>query len=311
MDGKDLFGNRIINKPVKVNIYGDEIQPIKCPYTKEKWFYIGILVENTENPLLPDIIDERYCGNLEKNSPFFDKNNRILHWSKVKDIDTKNIAKRWIKYILDTQKSAQKFYAYILGINDSKLDRTKFANTQEFNSKYNRFFRSAVLYGLKRFFPKKKIIVENIFHEVGQQQYHEYFPWHIMYKVREENIFFNCDRIIFLPKSHQENERSNLIQLIDLVMGLCKDILHGIKENKKNLFKIELINLFLPLFKRMIEKSENKNSSYKHANRIIIKFFPKNKLETNDLERYKNQFYTRRKMIYVERSCGIVNLPFE
>jgi hypothetical protein len=42
---KDLFGNEIIDKQVRVNIYADEILKKECPYTKDKWFYIGAIVE--------------------------------------------------------------------------------------------------------------------------------------------------------------------------------------------------------------------------------------------------------------------------
>ena len=59
---KDLFGNEIIEKPevIEINIYADEVQEIECPYTKEKWIYIGIIVEKVDNPLLDEIIAIRY-----------------------------------------------------------------------------------------------------------------------------------------------------------------------------------------------------------------------------------------------------------
>ncbi len=108
-NSKDLFGSEIINKPVEVKIYADEIQSVECPYSGEQWFYIGIIVENLDTPLLPDIIQERYCGNFDINSPYYSKNDRKIHWSEINDIDTKNIAKRWIEYILNPTKSEKKF----------------------------------------------------------------------------------------------------------------------------------------------------------------------------------------------------------
>lgn len=298
---KDLFGNKIDdNSTVRVNIYADEIQPVKCPVTQEDWIYIGIVVENLDNPLLEEVINLRYCNNFDKESPYFTKNDRLIHWVEISDIDTKNIAKRWIEYILQPERSRDRFYAYVLGINNSKLNREEFDTSDEFNSKYNRFFRSAVLYALKCFFPDRKVIVENIFHESGPQEEHNLFPWHCIYKIsqKEANISFTNNKIQFLPKSHREDEKSNLIQLCDIFLGLCKNLLHGIKESKSSEYKKELLDIFLPLFERMINEPRNKNSRYEHANRIMIRFFPKSKTEPDTIERLTNQFYTKRKILY-------------
>ena len=267
---KDLFGNEYKDKPVRVNIYADEVQSRECPYTKEKWIYIGIVVEDLSNPLLEDIISERFLNNFDQSLPYYQKNNRIIHWSEIKDADTKNICKRWFEYILDVSRSRRKFYSYILGINDSKLNKEEFDPQDQFNSKYNRFFRNAILYALKTFFPRKKIIVEKIYHEEGQQQYDEYFPWHCVYKItnREENITFESNRIEFLPKDHKKDKRSNLIQLCDAFMGACVSIIHGIKPSKRSKYRKELMDTILPLVRRMINKPHNKNSSYQHAKSV-------------------------------------------
>jgi hypothetical protein len=303
------FKNEIIEiqeKEVRVNIYCDEVQEKVCPYTEEKWIYIGIIVENLENPLLDEIIKERYMNNFDERSPYFAKNNRIIHWVGIKDADSKNIAKRWIDYILDPSKSGDKFYFYALGINVSKLNIENFDTEDIFNSIYNHFFRSALLYALKTFFPNKQIIVENIYHEIGQQEDHEYFPWHCIYKIetQEPNITFKCSEITFLPKSHRESEhgdkRSNLIQLCDLVLGMCVSLLHGINESKKSQYKKELLDLFLPLFREMIYEPENINSSYKYSGRVMIRFFPREKTKPNDVKRLMNQFYTKREIYYEE-----------
>lgn len=305
----DLFGNILQSKSVKVNIYADEIQPVKDEITKEKWFYIGIIVEDLDYQLLDDIISVRHCNNFDKNSPYYAKNDRTIHWSEITDIDTKNIAKRWIDYILNPENK-NKFYAYVLGINVSKLNREEFDTTNEFNSQYNRFFRSAILYGLKCFFGNREIIVKNIFHEEGQQQNHHYFPWHCIYKIQEqeENISFELDNLIFLPKDHRKDKRSNIIQLCDLLLGLCKTTLHGIEESKASRYKKELLDKFFPLLTRMVRDPYNKNSQYAHYNRIMIRFFPKEKTDPEDLKRFVNQFYTHRRLIYEEKLSGQCSL---
>lgn len=303
---RDLFGNEIVENPIEVNIYADEIQSKDCPYTKEKWFYIGIIVEDIKNPLLEDIMRIRFCNNFDETSPHYEKNNRIIHWVEIDDVDTKNICKRWFEYILNPVVSKKKFYTYILGINNSKLNKEEFGGS-DFNTRYNRFFRSAILYALKTFFPNKKIIVKNIFHEEGPQQFNEYFPWHCIYKIseREENINFECNEISFLLKNHKEDKRSNIIQLCDAFMGACISIIHGIKKSKRSKYKEELMDLILPLVIRMIDNPQNINSKYSHANRIMIRFFPKHKTALNDdFKGLQNQFYTGKELYYLEKKSG-------
>jgi len=198
---KDLFGNKYIQQSVHVNIYGDEIFSKTCPESGDSWFYIGLIVEDLSIPLLEDIIYERFCGNFDKASEYYSKNNKIAHWIDISSADTKNICKRWFEYILNPAKSSKKFYSYILGINNSKLIREEFDTDDEFNSKYNRFFRTAVTYALKTFFPGKEIIVENVYHEEGTQKDNKYFPWHCIYRLnQEDSITFQGNDITFLPK---------------------------------------------------------------------------------------------------------------
>lgn len=311
---KDLFGNPICDEVIKINIYADEIQEKRCPYTQEKWFYIGIIVEKLTEPLLDDIIRERYCDNYDKNSPFFKKNDRRIHWSELSDADTMNICKRWFNYILNPALSGSKFFSYILGINDSKLNREKFNQENLFFSKYNRFFRSAILYALKTFFPNKKIIVANVFHEEGQQKYHDYFPWHCIYKIEstEKNINFECNEIVFLPKNHRLDKRSNIIQLCDAFMGACTSIIHGIASNKANKFKKQLMDMLLPLMKKMINEPYRHDEYYNHANRIMIRFFPRKNLPPEDLDKLLlNQFYTERSLFYEQLISGQLKLCLE
>ncbi len=302
---KDLFGQEKIESTIHVNIYADEVVDKKCPYTNHSWNYIGLVVENIENSLLQDIINARFRGNFYKDSKYFDMNNKIVHWCEIRTADTKNICKRWFEFILNPAKSADTFYSYILGLNDSLLVRDEFGSKNEFNNKYNRFFRSAILYALKCFYGNKKVVVENIYHEAGQQQHHTYFPWHLIYKLSsDQNIIFKCDEITFLSKDHKENEGANLIQLCDTILGVSTSILHGVEKSKKSFYREELIDLYLPLFTRMIENPNNRNSRHQHSNRIMIRFFPKIKSAIGEIERMKNQFYSKRPLYYIEQKSG-------
>jgi hypothetical protein len=305
---KNIFGQEIIEEPVVMNIYCDEIQSKKCPYTGEEWFYIGMIVEKVFDPLLKDIRVERFCNNFDEESPYYEKNNRIIHWCEINDIDTKNICKRWFEYIINPGKSEGKFYAYILGVNESKLNRGEFDPQNKFNSEYNRFFRSALLYALKVFFPGKKIIVENIFHEKGQQEYHEYFPWHCIYKIKntEDSFQFKCPEITFIPKDHKIDRRSNLIQLCDAFMGACTSIIHGINKSNTSKYREELMDFILPLLNSMMNWTNN--VKYKHAKRIMIRFFPKENTAPGNIRRMLNQFYKKRTLCYGEIKSGQMSL---
>ncbi|MDD5458814.1 MAG: hypothetical protein PHF37_05435 [Phycisphaerae bacterium] len=302
---KDLFGNKAIQKPVHVNIYADEIQAKVCPNTDNEWHYIGLVIEDIDHPLLDDIKKERFCNNFDTASLYYEKNNKTVHWSEISSADQKNVCKRWLEYILDVNRSEDTFYSYILGLNNSKLKAEEFDQDDEFNSKYNRFFRSAIIYSLKTIFSGKNIIVENIFHEEGQQQNNKYFPWHCIYKMKQEDrVSFLCKDIIFLPKDHKKRQESNLIQLCDCVLGVSTSIIHGIEKSNNSQYREELAGMYLPLLKRVIKEPFKKNSSYKHYNRILMRFFPKDITKLGDDRRYVNQFYSDRIINYAEQKIG-------
>ncbi|BCB96412.1 hypothetical protein JZK55_13340 [Dissulfurispira thermophila] len=75
-------------------------------------------------------------------------------------------------------------------------------------------------------------------------------------------------------------------------------MLHGIEKNSKTFkYKKELLDIFLPLFERMIKEPANRNSRYAHAYRIMIRFFHKKKgyHYTNPVPA---AFYTKRPIKY-------------
>lgn len=235
-----------------------------------------------------------------------------MHWADISSADEKNICKRWFQYILDPTKSKKTFYCNILGINDDLLIKEEFDPNNNFNSKYNRFFRSTIKYALKCFFGSNKILIKNIYHEQGQQQHHEYFPWHVIFKLKSEepNFSFEKGNIEFLQKDHRNDERSNLIQLSDCFMGAITNIIHGFEHSNRSNYRIELLDLLLPLAQRMIKEPKNINSSYAHSNRIMISFFPKRKTDLNDPQRYVNQFYNNRRLKYEEDKSGQESFSF-
>jgi len=308
---RDLFGNEIYQKTVRINIYADEVYGKECPYSKNIWHYIGIIIENLESPLIDDIVSKRFMDNFDQDSPYYHKNNKIVHWSEIRTADAKNICKRWFEYILDPNKSRKTFYSCILGLNDSNLNKDEFDTEDDFNSKYNRFFRSTVLYAIKTFFNGKQVNVENIYHEEGQQHYNNYFPWYTIYKLKqEENIQFNCDEITFLPKDHKIDRRSNIIQLCDTILGVSTSIIHGIEKSKASKYREELADQYCDMFRKIIDNPRNKNSQYEYYNRIIINFFPKEITAPDDIRRNMHQFYSCRPLFYIEQNSGQLRFEF-
>jgi len=74
------------------------------------------------------------------------------------------------------------------------------------------------------------------------------------------------------------------------------------RESKRSHFREELVKLFSPLFQEMIDNLQNPNSRYQHKGRIMIRFFPKEKLRPDDvITSMNNQFYTERKIYYLEQ----------
>ncbi len=292
----DLFGNKINKLEADiVNIYADETQIVKDIITNEKWIYTVAIYEIVNKPILNDLINSRYRKELSDWENYFDKNDTEIHWKNIeKDNNKRNIIERWLKYIIDDCFSDRKFYFSILGINISNLNTEEFGKKQSFNNIYNRFFRSMLAYSLKKFF-NNGVIVKNIYHERGQQSEHEYFDWHTIFKLnQDEKLNFECEKIKFLPKSHREDKKSNIIQLCDVLLGIFKDIHLGVNrdtysQNKKDILSSNFVNELL--INRIIKQPWNKASKYGYFNRSQISLFPKEYFSPDSVLRFKDNYY--------------------
>lgn len=314
---KNLFGedynsnNNELQESIELNLYCDEIKDKIYPTLKDRWHYFGILIVpiNIERMFLVDLLKRRFWVNdlskINTKSEHFPKNNRIVHFHNL-GADTYHIAKRWYDYIRDPE-SSDKVYFSILGVKQDKLNPESFGNKELFERIYNRFFRTAVVFSIKKYFRVKNIVIKNIFHEKGEQEYHEFFPWHIFYRINEdyENISCCNKKIFFLDKDHRKNNRANFVQLIDVILGAIVNNFYNstIKEHK-----MKLTEDFSGLVKRLIENPDNRNSRYckDYYRRMNISFFPRQTLDPNDeyLEYKKrmNQFYREREMVFLNRS---------
>jgi hypothetical protein len=148
--------------------------------------------------------------------------------------------------------------------------------------------------------PKKKVKVINIFHDMGEQSYHKFFPWHSIFSIEGQSrrITFHNKEIQFIDSDHRKTDgrpESHFIQLIDLLVGLSSHCLDFVSINKA---RTTVAEKYLPLLERMMTKPLNINSSFGYARKYLISFFPKKKLSAKQLsdpfEKHLSGCYTAR-----------------
>lgn len=283
--------------------------------------YLGILIVSKiiEQELLQDLLNNR-CGNPDSNKiwtectplcKYRQKNDTEVHFIEIgKSKDKYFVAQRWINYLLNDRKN---IYLYILGVDLTKLDKSKFGIQKQQNNIYNRFFRTAVLKSVKSYFYKyNKIIIENIYHDKSiSLQTHSYFSWHSIFYISDtdEKVCFRTSEIDFIDSDHRKssNSYSNFIQFIDLILGCARNC---IEYTSKNIDKEKLSIQCLPIISRLIKNPNNINSKYNYVGRYKIEFFPKynlKNLDENALEyKYKRMdaFFTKKNLRIEDRKQG-------
>jgi hypothetical protein len=318
-------------KIITLNLYCDEIKecPLKIPFSSisESWTYIGILIvpENISQALYNDLVDLRCLsepkmpwGRCPDTCKWHKNNNTEIHYQGIDDSTKYRIADKWVGYWLNDRKN---IYFYILGINLSKLDVEKFgpkSQQDRHSTIYNRFFRTALKKAIKTyFFDYDTIVVKNIYHDKGNVEYHEYFPWHSIFKLQteEDKLYFATDHIEFISSDHRESDgdeiHSHFVQLIDIILGCFMNCLHMNSLNKN---KFALAKKSFDLVSRLIKNPNNKNSHYNYYKRQMIEFFPKENLkglDENTLEyKYKryNQFYSNRELLIEKKISGQLSI---
>ncbi|MBI4823292.1 MAG: hypothetical protein HY805_03565 [Nitrospirae bacterium] len=283
-----------------------------------EWIYLGILVvpEPKEQILLDDLLNSR-CGNPQKDKiwgkcnplcRYHSKNDTEVRFSDIsKSKDKYFVADRWLDYFL---RDRDKIYFHILGIDLTKLDKSKFGNGGQ-NIIYNRFFRTAILKPVKTYFNRYvKIFIDSIYHDENKAlETHSYFPWHSIFSIDEQDgkITFKTKEINFINSDHKDssNQYSNFIQFIDLLLGCVRNCIdHFSKDDDKE--KLALKSL--PIIERLIEAPNNVSSSYNYVGRQKIEFFPKHDLKNLDERSIEYQskrmasFYAGRKLKIKEKA---------
>ena len=274
---------------VRLSLYCDEIKEvhIRDPvFGNEKWAYIGVLIvqASAEQELIARLL-ERRCGNplggkkwggCSPQCAYHAKNNKEVHYQELDSVDKYFIASRWLDFMLaDTSLT----HFYILGIDLSKLDFARFGEgtpAERFRRVYNRFFRTAILKSVKSYFHRfQRIVIAGVVHDNTGMRHSDYFPWHAIYRIGTDDpkVEFECSQIEFLDSDHRVSgdERSHLLQYIDLILGSSYNALHWASHQDR---KTQVALGLVPLLERLMHAPGNVNSRFRYVGRMSVDFFP-------------------------------------
>lgn len=231
------------------------------------------------------------CKN-ECKEHYHNLNNFEIHSTKIEKNMSQSkleIYSRWAKFITNHnkhQKDKNKLlYFNILYVDLDNLDFDKFGVDKDTTNIYNRFYRTVLLSAKSFYFKDENIIIKNIYHDnADEKEKHEYFKWHVIdYLNNQKRVTITTDEITFINSNHREynnsssKENAQLIQLIDLILGLSSQILFQLSKNKN---KIKVANDFYPLFKRIWNQPYNHNSSYNYFRSQQVSIFPKTTIKS-------------------------------
>jgi len=298
----NLFAQHAIaGQDVTIELFADEAKNIRNVETGHFWHYIGIVAVPTEKKeaLLRRLLDAR--GGCDSEI----KSNDLDHLPK------RRTAEQWCRILLDDH-AVGSIYLNVVGINRTLLNSRAFGGEQ-FEPVYNRFFRSAVLYGCKRFFSGRRVVISRLWHDEGDMEHHEYFPWHVLWRLDQDpSIECQTQRVDFCSSDHRKPRgcpESHLLQFVDLVLGLMVQLLDDTSRNRN---RCATARLLAPLLARMMNEPNNPNSRYGHKDKYLISFFPRSALADaelfDQLARARSGFYLQRPLIQIERESGQLHL---
>ena len=130
------------------------------------------------------------------------------------------------------------------------------------------------------------IIIDNIFHDAGEMEYHRYFKRQVINYANwnEDNIVMGCKEIKFLSTTNDNCLESNniFLQLVDLFLGESISLIHGDVTNNR---KKELALKLFPIVDHCLNRPNNINSKYYKL--YYISFFSKYRIydDMDELEK--------------------------
>jgi len=295
---------------LNLEVYSDEIFEVIDPRDHSKWVYIGVLfIPLNEKESCLQILKNYRCLKYEDWSDaehecshtcgFHDKNNTEVHYKEIQKSRVRfEIACRWIKFISADActRINKKVYFNILGINLTNLKLDQFgSDSDRILTIYNRFYRTALLSGLKYFFKNYKVIViHKVYHDNGSQKNHKYCPWHSIHKIniQYEEFLILDDEIEYIDSDHRKSnqDESQFIQLIDILLGATYSCLH----NDSKLYEKKKIGyLFRSTLETLLDRRKHEsrdlmigryyNSKYYRTYQVT--FFPREIMEVQELQR--------------------------
>ena len=211
--------NRQIVKPLNLEIYSDEILTVRDNSDNSKWMYFGTLFFRSEKKeTLIETLNNLRCiksnhwhcdvNTCDDRCGYHEKNNTEIHYKELAESNARfRIAQNWINFFKNERspKTDRLFYFNILGLNLSSMNLELFGTDSNDLTIYNQFYRTTILSGLKYFFKDKKVIIHNIFHDKGSQEFHEYIPWHTIHKIdlSNDNISIIPENVQFIDSDHK------------------------------------------------------------------------------------------------------------
>lgn len=300
-----------LSKNIELEIYSDEVFNGVDPFDNTNWMYLGALFVPTcyKTEVLKNLNDLRCITNhkwniSESDCPesckYHKENNTEIHFKEIHRSSARYmIAKNWISFFDKEacQKHRKMLYCNILGINLSNISYCEFGSGKTELNIYNRFYRTLLMGGLNYFFKDySNIVINSISHDRGSQEYHEFFPWHLIQQTESkiDRLSIDCDEIKFIDSDHRnsKSDESQFIQLIDLILGATFSTIHNSSSNPR---KRAVCELFKPVLHKLLDREKNTTGQmigdyYKsnYYRTYQISFFPKNKMTAEEVITYLN-----------------------
>jgi hypothetical protein len=329
------------NSTLNIEIYADEII-LPTDFNSETKNIIGIACL-----FVPLSIKEKLFSELVNNRCLFEESNQWcwkyqecsfsqikggqckedwhiqnmceVHHSELRNNSShskKSISRNWLYYLMfNNKKNLKQIYFNILYVDLNKLRVNLFGDEKTHENIYNKFFRTVLDYGIKSYFPNKRVVVKNVFHDEGHMVNHHYFPHFNLKKLNvslEDNTsientsiqFIDSDHRKYLKNEYESVKASHFVQLIDLILGAISQNIFYLSNDS---FKKEIAMIIRPLVERLLKNPYNINSSYNYCKCQHISFFPEHSIDEaeNILTNlsYKeirsinrNNFYSNRKI---------------
>lgn len=288
---------------------GDEFLGIGCLFipTENKYH----LIKKLTNLRCLNEESKRWSwdsSNCKHECKYHTINNFEIHSRNIENSTSKakiKIYRKWINFIIKynryNERYDKKLYFNILYLDLNKLDFDVFGVDKDTTNIYNRFFRTVILSARSFYFQNHDFTIKEIFHDIAdEKENHDYFDRHtIDYLSIDERINVKTNRIKFIDSNHRNHHNienkgnANLIQLIDLILGCCNQILFRTSsiENKN-----KIAGDFYPLFKGMWSEPYNYKNYYNYVQSQQVQIFPKTVIKSQsdldgELKYSSNQFH--------------------